>query len=124
MISNQSILTAVQRCQHELALSGLIGSYQDIGYLQQRMQQEWILEPGLLICTLRGGVEGPISLGHAITRSKDGLSGPSVAAVNSVTVEVANAVWRMQCSHPKCRIAGENFTKWMRAKSNMIRVQI
>lgn len=70
------------------------------------MQQEWILEPGLLICTLRGGDEGASFLGHAITRSKDGLSGQSVAAVTSVTVKVANAVWRMQCSHPKCRIVG------------------
>ena len=88
------------------------------------MQQKWILEPGLLICTLRCGDEGASCLGHAITRLKDGLSGQSVAAVTSVTVEVANAGWRLQCSHPKCRIAGENFTKWMRAKSNMIRVQI
>lgn len=37
---------------------------------------------------------------------RDGLSGQSVAAVTSVTVKVANAVWRMQCSHPKCRIVG------------------
>ena len=70
------------------------------------MQQKWILEPGLLICTLRCGDEGASCLGHAITRLKDGLSGQSVAAVTSVTVEVANAVWRMQCSHPKCRIVG------------------
>jgi hypothetical protein len=84
------------------------------------MQQEWILEPGLLVCTLRDGNEGASCLGHAITRLKDGLSGQSVAAVSSVTVEVANAVWRMQCSHPKCRIVG-GLTKLMRVKSNMIR---
>jgi hypothetical protein len=56
------------------------------------------------ICTLRGGGEGMIYLGHAITRLKGILSGQRVTAVKSVTAEVANAVWRMQCSHPKCRI--------------------